>query len=350
MKSNLSKRRRLEMWLREELKNGAYPPHHRFFSQAKLKELHQVSQATVTEALQTLAAEGLLYFRPGSGTYVSPPRRVYQMLVVAEYGRENFELNAFLCAVEKSPAAGQYRIIPIEEGEFCRNVAHFEIIYPQTVAVIFFRRATLFTETAKLVERAGAFAVFYGSSTFREQVGLRNAYYYDEHEVVRMALARLAAAGRRKIGCCTLDTEIFLSRREHWRKLLGEFNLEYQPRRDFVAADNEELYRLLKSLRREELDCDGLFCGFAFSGMVAAQALLAVGVRVPEDVALVTVGDFSAEFMRCIHPRPGSVAIDHPGDGVKLIGMLDAAMGSKPAGLALSGNSPLVFQPGDPAI
>lgn len=338
------------MWLREELKNGAYSPHHRFFSQAKLKELHQVSQATVTEALQTLAAEGLLYFRPGSGTYVSPPRRVYQMLVVAEYGRENFELNTFLCGVEKSAAAGQYRIIPIEEGEFRRNLAHFEIIYPQTVAVIFFRRAALFVEAAKLVEQAGAFAVFYGSSTFREQVGLRNAYYYDEQQVVRLALSRLAAAGRQRIGCCTLDTEIFLSRRDHWRELLREFKLEYEPRRDFLAADNDELYRKLKSLRREDLDFDGLFCGFAFSGMVAAQALLAIGVRVPEDVAVVTVGDFSAEFMRCIYPRPGSVAIDHPGDGAKLIAMLAAALGSQPADLALSGNSPLVFQPGDPAI
>ncbi len=350
MKSNLSKRRRLEIWLREELKKGDYPPHSRFFSQARLKELHQVSQATVTEALQTLAVEGLLYFRPGSGTYVSPPRRVYQILVVAKYGRDNFELNAFLCGAESSPAAAQYRIIPIREAEFRRNLEHFQVIYPQTVAVIYFRLPPLFVETAVRMEAAGVFALFYGSSAFREQVGLRNAYYYDEKEVVRMALARLAAAGRRRIGCCTLDTEILLSRRARWRELMGEFKLEYDSRREFLAADNEALFRKLKALRREEVDFDGLFCCFAFSAMVATQALLALNFRVPEDVAVVTVGDFSAEFMRCIHPRPGSVSIDHPGDGARLIEMLDAAINSAPAEVDFSGASPLAFQAGESGL
>lgn len=65
--------------LREQIVNGALPPHTRLPSQARIREQYGVSDTVALEARKVLMAEGLVEGRSGSGTYVRErpvPRRI----------------------------------------------------------------------------------------------------------------------------------------------------------------------------------------------------------------------------------------------------------------------------------
>jgi DNA-binding GntR family transcriptional regulator len=65
--------------LREQIVNGALPPHTRLPSQARIRREYGVSDTVALEARKVLMAEGLVEGRSGSGTYVRErpvPRRI----------------------------------------------------------------------------------------------------------------------------------------------------------------------------------------------------------------------------------------------------------------------------------
>ena len=65
------KHEQLTRLLREELQRGDFI-NQRFHTVKRLMDTYQVSQATLTRALQPLFDEGLLYSVPGKGTFVRP--------------------------------------------------------------------------------------------------------------------------------------------------------------------------------------------------------------------------------------------------------------------------------------
>ena len=59
--------------LRTKILGGHWPTDTPLPSEAELMEQYQVSRATVRQALDELASDGLIYRRQGRGTFVSPP-------------------------------------------------------------------------------------------------------------------------------------------------------------------------------------------------------------------------------------------------------------------------------------
>lgn len=71
--SSSTKHSELAAELRKEISAGRYGREGRLPSESKLVERFRVSRPTVAQALRTLAEEGLITRRAGSGTYAKPP-------------------------------------------------------------------------------------------------------------------------------------------------------------------------------------------------------------------------------------------------------------------------------------
>ena len=57
--------------VRRDIADGHYGPHDRLPSERAFADLYKVARGTVRDALNQLAAQGLVDIRPGSGTYVT---------------------------------------------------------------------------------------------------------------------------------------------------------------------------------------------------------------------------------------------------------------------------------------
>jgi GntR family transcriptional regulator/MocR family aminotransferase len=65
--------RQIQQFLREQIQSGTLPPETRLPASRELATSLGVNRITVTNAYGELEAEGLVYSRQGSGTFVAPP-------------------------------------------------------------------------------------------------------------------------------------------------------------------------------------------------------------------------------------------------------------------------------------
>jgi GntR family transcriptional regulator len=80
--------------LRELIRGGEYPLHHRFLTEREVSQRFGVSRATANKALSNLVAEGVLEFRKGVGTFV-------------QGGVLDYDLGALVSFHDKARAAGK---------------------------------------------------------------------------------------------------------------------------------------------------------------------------------------------------------------------------------------------------
>ncbi len=97
----------ISSWLREEIVSGRLPPDARLPSEHDLCEQFGVSRVTVRRALQTLEADGLIYRRPGLGSFACD-RRLSQGLVrltdfAQDMSRAGLEARSRVLHQEKEP-------------------------------------------------------------------------------------------------------------------------------------------------------------------------------------------------------------------------------------------------------
>ena len=323
-KSNLKKCDWLLAELTRIIDSGEYRPHQRFFSVGKLKALYNVSQATVVETLNRMEMEGRLYRRPSSGTYVSPPQKTRQILLVGRQTRvDNAEMNAFLYQLESNvPVNMNCRITFVHVSEFEQHFSDFDLFFRNTVAVIFFRAPAAFSMYREALERRGILNVFYGSTSYREELGERNCFYYDEKKTVNDILQYLYQAGHRRIGCLYDDFDVFRYRKQLYVDWMIEHGLFIDHQSIFLQPKMQGTYQTL--LERPELKFTALFATHYGLGLEAVQALLRRNLDVPRDVSVIGIGTNYA--CRFFHPHLTTVCIDHEGDACELIRQISAAV------------------------
>ncbi len=323
-KSNLKKCDWLLAELTRIIDSGEYRPHQRFFSVGKLKALYNVSQATVVETLNRMEMEGRLYRRPSSGTYVSPPQKTRQILLVGRQTRvDNAEVNAFFYQLESNvPVNMNCRITFVHVSEFERHFSDFDLFFRNTVAVIFFRAATAFAAYRENLEHRGILNVFYGSTCYRDELGERNCFYYDEKKTVDTILQYLYQAGHRRIGCLYDDFDVFRYRKQLYVDWMIEHGLFIDHQSIFFQPGMEGTYQAL--LEQRELKFTALFATHYGLGLEAVQALLRRNLDVPRDVSVIGIGTNYA--CRFFYPHLTTVCIDHEGDACELIRQISAAV------------------------
>lgn len=322
----LKKGEQLYQELTRIIAGGEYRAHQRFFSVEKLKQMYGVSQVTVVEAIKRMEAEGLLYRRPSSGTYVSPPQKTRQILLVGPQSRiDSEEVNTFIYRLEDSmPDTLSCRITYVGLEEFERNFADFDLHYRNTAAVIFFRAVEAFASHGKALRERGVLNFFYGSSCYRHLLGEENCIYYDEHQVVHTILDRLYAAGHRKIGCYYDRFDVFKHRKDIFVEWAREYGVYDERRVICVQPRMTGTYQDILTRRREELDYTAIFATYYGIALETVQALLRRGIDVPGEISVIGIGRVAA--CRFFHPQPAALCIDHGADAVELIDRIDRAL------------------------
>jgi DNA-binding LacI/PurR family transcriptional regulator len=328
------------------IESGVYRPHEKFFSVEKLQKRYEVSRTTVIEIFKRLEADGRIYRKPKSGTYVSPPQKVRQVLLVASSSRhENHELNAFFYHTEQDASQAQnFKINYLPEKDFLRDLDYLEIVHRNVVGVIFFRLHDTFAAVRDQLEAKKILPVFYGSSMHRPRLGMRNCCYYEEKAVVHAILDRLYRAGHRQIGCISFLDGVFGHRKQLYIEWMIEHGLFIDQRNllecasgtiGFVHAD-------LMARNPADLGFTAFFATHYGLGIEAIGALGCLGVKIPEQAAIIGIGDSPA--CRFVIPRLTSLLIDHNGDAARIIRQLAAAIGDPAA--EIGGSSRIGFLEG----
>lgn len=344
----LSKNKALELTLRRLIKSGDYHPHDRFLSVSRLKADYGVSQATIIQTLDSLEAEGLLYRKKRSGIFISPVSKVRQILIVAKCHRlDSDELNRFSCGLGESTAAAEAGLVTLNctIKEFEDNAPYLKIVYKNLFAVIFFRCADELEKYNSLLEGNGIFAMFYGSSTNRKHLEGYHLYCYDEQELVFRALDELFKRGYRDISCFSLDSEVFRERTRCYIDWMLKHNLPVVNEKIYHLSAEEDGYAyMLKKLQTSSPPGRAVFCTSNVNmGTGCLQALLHRGFRIPDDVALLGIGDIPTS--RLLRPQLATLEIDYLGDSARLVEYFRTAgeSGVFPCEL---GKSSFVFTPG----
>jgi GntR family transcriptional regulator len=74
--------------LERTISSGALRPHDRLASERAIAERHGLSRMTARQAVELLVRRGTVYRRPGSGTFVSPPRVVHTLQRLAGFSEQ----------------------------------------------------------------------------------------------------------------------------------------------------------------------------------------------------------------------------------------------------------------------
>jgi GntR family transcriptional regulator len=74
--------------LERAIESGGLRPHDRLASERAIAERHGLSRMTARQAVELLVRRGTVYRRPGSGTFVSPPRVVHTLQRLAGFSEQ----------------------------------------------------------------------------------------------------------------------------------------------------------------------------------------------------------------------------------------------------------------------
>lgn len=128
---------RIAAGLRLQIDRGELRPHERLPSERELSEINAVARMTVRQALAELEREGLVYRRPGMGTFVSEPRIGVKIGSIAEEllasGGESVRR---LMRVERSePTALVAEALGLEAGEDALTTVRLRSALGQPLAI-----------------------------------------------------------------------------------------------------------------------------------------------------------------------------------------------------------------------
>ncbi|MBN2713452.1 MAG: GntR family transcriptional regulator [Planctomycetes bacterium] len=291
----------------------------------KLAAEYGVSRFTVSRAIAELEAEGKLFRKQGSGTYVQERESKKKSgrigLVMGKsvaIEANNFFYNQVFQGIESAISANAYSMVLVkaDDNEGDIETLRQAIIKDELEGLLLMGRVNLSAIEA-LMNKAEPFVIVDRNIAFNgvASVGTANV------EGAKKITEHLIKLGHRKIGFITsvLHTS-FSERLEGYRMALEEAGIE--AKKEFIFT-NFESYRNGDDL----LDIAGRTYGptafvCANDGMAAdaMSFLMKEGLRVPEDISFVGFDDEAASTRVC--PQLTTMRIDKEGMGRKAAEML----------------------------
>jgi GntR family transcriptional regulator len=107
----------LNQLLRSLVRSQEFPVGAQFLTERQVSERFQVSRATANKALSNLVAEGLLTFRKGVGTFVSPQSMDYNLRALVSFTEEAI-------AAGKRPETRVLRFEEVIAGNATEDIVH----------------------------------------------------------------------------------------------------------------------------------------------------------------------------------------------------------------------------------
>jgi GntR family transcriptional regulator, arabinose operon transcriptional repressor len=314
-----------------EIQQGQYRSGDRLPSELELCKRFQSSRITVAKAINSLQHEGLVVRRAGSGSYVqlAAPVTSYQFgLLIPELG--STEIFEPICqGIMQSPQAKSHSLIwghtshkTCSKEEAARSLCRQFI--EQKVSGVFFAPLEFVDEKDSInhqlvaeLRQAGIPIVLldrcyytYPMRSNLDRVGIDNhrASFLVTQHLWNQGARRIVFVARRRSASTMVD------RVSGYQFALGECGSEFPARALYGDVEDSEFVRELV----EEVEPDGVVCGNDLTAAHLMRALIGMGVRVPEQIRLVSFDDVSyAKFLpvplTTIHqncPQIGEVAME----------------------------------------
>jgi len=333
--------------LTREIESGKIPVHGLFHSERDIARRYEISPLTVRKIYDILEGQSLIYRLHGKGTFVAPRSRRRRILVVLDlaerfdsrnYDRVDFFLGAMdACAT----ASREHEVVAIKEAAFRAELPDLLLRYPNLAGILFFRNIDLVVEVQGALKALGVPFLFYGSNQHLPRLAEIPARLYDEAKITRLAMEHLTAAGRRRIGVAFIQAGASPLRLQRWREFLLARGLPAEDRwifqaRHFYGSFHQTLREIPAQVFRE---LDALYCTSDSFAVDAVQHLLAIGIRVPEEVAVVAVNH--SPICLQIHPNLTTVSIPLFEDAQACLAKILALGAGKPG--ALHDESPVAL-------
>ncbi len=296
--------RQIELSLKEYINANELGRHARLPSEAQLAQEHGASVGTVRKALNNLVAEKIIYRRHGQGTFVAPRIRKGKVIVVPNRQginrtRDDY-FDFFLGALSESNGSDlPLEPMVVELDDFFANLDDVEMVYPELEGVIFFRGYANLAAAEEVLRRKNLPFMFYGPNLYGSFRGRCSSVFHNESMTTELIAEYLAAKGVRKAaGLFDAAREVESSRSERLAAALGKRRIGYRVMNAQLLKDP---VAFRGAAREVEVIC-GLIDPLAIE---AIQLAARVGIRVPEELAVVGIDNLPAGEM--LHPTLTSV-------------------------------------------
>lgn len=315
--------------LQAEIKSGRYRAHDKFHSEKQLSTRFGCNDATVRKAVDRLVASGLLYKKPSSGTFVAPDRKNRLILLVMPGKDDTLLRHCYTGDLMNSP----YRFYEIPEREYLSCVEDIELFFPEICGVFFFRDPRWIRDSFKLLDQKNIVSGFYGSSVHEKLFADRLALFYNERDVVDLAMRQLWQQGCRNIGCLGGGNWVAtLERQRHYLLWMQKMRRLPDPELILDIPPGDERYRhigcLAELLREQKGKVDAFFCVADDGAALLLQAAFRAGLDVPRQLKVIGVND--SPICELIEPGISAVHIPIPEDCRRLIGEMINKIENRP--------------------
>lgn len=300
----LSKHLSIVESLRSDLHSGRYRPGARLPSEAELTRRFKVSRMTVVKAIQQLQQEGLLVRRVGSGTYASGQNDTEGLsfgLLIPDLGQT--EIFEPICrGMMRSPSVKKHSLSwghalsiahdkEVEAESLCQSFIN------QGVAGVFFAPVEFTTHQdvngriLRALDKAripvillDRDVVMYPRRSNYDLVGLDNqrAGFIVTDHLIRQGGSRIGFFARND------SAETVEARIAGYHEALYLHDLPVS-RRFLMRGDASDKKFVEASIREERVD--SIMCANDLTAANLMQTILALGLRIPEDIRIAGVDD-----------------------------------------------------------
>ena len=284
-------------------------PHSPFLSEVEMAEKFNVNVGTARKAVDRLVNKGVLYKVHRKGTFVAPQAKNRLFLIVTTNPEASVVGNL-------TPVADQYPDLQWQEvtAESLRlHIEDIEHVFPRLTGVLFIRDCPRCIDLIRALSKKNIPVFFYGSDVHLSKLEGCHALLSKESYITELALNHLKAQGCKRIAClgergwAAIDARIKLY--SEWVTANGFPNdpqliLDQYPSSDFSHC----YFALCEGFRSGAINVDGIYCPADNYAAIVTQAALACGLKIPSDLAIVTVEDNSYLSTR-IFPQISAVCI-----------------------------------------
>jgi DNA-binding LacI/PurR family transcriptional regulator len=333
--------------LRSRIVSGALPPGTPVGSQEELAREYSVSLITVKKALADLIREGILFSRVGKGTYVAERAPVFTLTRTRAIGIVLRDLSSpFFSLIVKgvehaASRAGFTMLLSTSADEAEREeqqIRHFVDLGVSGLVIASMTHVYEATPALRELQRRGVpfVMVSYLSDADIPRVGT------DHREGARMATEHLIGLGYRRIAYVNGEEGNLVGeeRRIGYERALAFHGLAPDPRYQFRLGrrgewnDFQSGVEIGEQYSRLAEKPEAFFVYNDLAALGVQQALLAQGVRVPDDVAIVGFDDIGrAQYA----PVPLTTVRQPTFEiGVQAVGVIESRMaGGAPQALTI---------------
>lgn len=330
---DIPKYRRLKYELEEKWRN--FSAHRALPSEREIRRDYGLSLETVRKALAELESEGRIYRLPNKGSFISPPVRRKQFLVVGlEIAGADLGVARFLFGMNQLVHARRLGFLPffVENGEFLEQYRELSVIYRDLAAVIFMRDVSVLEKTRAELERKEIPFIFYGSDTWESRTRDVHRILFSEKEIAETAVRAIGQSRSRKVVIVLPQPHGVMDERSRMFQIVAKKNklsvlkIFSIPHTWEKVAEKKRRAILKEALALAKKESAIVYCPGDLYAVETANAAYRLGYRIPDDFALLGV-DNAPGSARCVVPLT-TIEVPLAEDGERsLAAALDLASG-----------------------